>query len=96
MTPLPVSLKPLQSSLHGSAFSKGKSLGTKDTCVTWDSLDVRGAESSQIIIATTVEITCHDTDKYEFDVRLSWSPTKSLADMSRSLEIQHSKYPRPF
>lgn len=96
MTPLPASLKPLQSSLHGSAMSKGQSLRTKDACVTWDSLDIRGADSSQIIISTTIEITCHDNEKYEFDIWLNWSPTKSLADMSQFLHIQHSKYTRFF
>lgn len=95
MTPLPTTLKPLQSPLHGRALSRGKSLGTKDACVTWDSLDIRGADSSQIIISTTIDITCHDNDKYDFDIWLNWSPTKAFADMSQFLHIQHSKYTRP-
>lgn len=87
MTPLPLSLKPLQSSLHRSA------LGTKDACVTWDSLNIRGADSSQIIISTAIETTCHTHDShYEFDIWLSRSRTNSSADMSHFLRIQHSKH----
>lgn len=93
MTPILTTSKPSQSLLHGSALSKGESLGTKDACVTWDSLDVQGADSSQIMISTNVFITCHDNDKYEFDIWLSRSSTKSLTDMSLFFEIQHSKYP---
>lgn len=98
MAPILTSLKPLQSSLHQSAqsLSKDEYLGMKDICVKWNSLNVRGADPSQIILSTAVEINCHDEDKYyEFDIWLSRSLTKSLADMSQFLHIQHSRYP-PF
>lgn len=93
MAPILIDVGPLQSSLHRGAFSKGNGLGPRDTCVTWDSLNIRGADSSQIIISTAVEITCHDNDEYGFDIMLSRSSTKSLADMSVFFQIQHSMYP---
>lgn len=97
MAPIPIDVDLLQSPLHRSVFSfKGNGLGTRDTCVIWDSLNIRGADSSQIIISTAVKITCHDDDEYEFDIMLGQSSTKSLADMSVFFQIQHSMYPLPF
>lgn len=92
MAPILIDVDSLQSSLHRSVFSKGNGLGTRDTCVNWDSLNVRDVDSSQIIISTAVDITCHDDDEYEFDIMLGRSSTKSLADMSVFFQIQHSMY----
>lgn len=96
MAPILIDMDPLQLSLHRSVFSKGNGLGTRDTCVTWDSLNIRGVDSSQIIISTAVEITCHDDDEYEFDIMLGRSSTKSLTDMSFFFQIQHSMYTLSF
>lgn len=76
MTPILTNLEPRQSSLHRGAFSKHKRSGAKDTCVTWDNLNIRVADSSQIILSTAVEITCHDNDNFAFAIWLSQSPTK--------------------
>lgn len=96
MAPILIDADSLQSSLHRSFFSKGNGLGTRDTCVTWDRLNLRGADSSQIIISTAVKITCHDDDEYEFDIMLGRSSTKSLTDMSFFFQIQHSMYTLSF